>query len=430
MVRTFVPLVLLGFLVPTAVAQNKKARPMTVPLENAGVLHLSSSTWEPPTTENPDPGSTIGSVIYCNDASQGFFLATNHSAIVGDYGRVPGTLSPSPEIGTRPNYKINGFEFAYCTRKETGDFGYLIGFHSDVRPCSNKNLPPAVGSVVLTDLPGAPVTGELACWKVTVDLRWAEKEFCLAADGEGTWDNFVLSDSFGYSLFKLKGSGIGGGPVLAGDPLGNFGGAAIPGDGTVWHDNVGILPGTGLGTEDSYYVKEPNKNYAFCRDVINEPLTYGSFHLKLYADLNSPPCGNSFSTVIGETYCDPAVPNSNSYPGEIIATGSATVDDHDFTLWAANLPPEKNTGFFLMGDAQDLVLPPGSAGPLCVGGSGLERILPVHYTDELLGGFSQKVSSTGSWDPIHAGSSWNFQAWYRDGVGLSNLTNAVTVMFE
>ncbi len=31
---------------------------------------------------------------------------------------------------------------------------------------------------------------------------------------------------------------------------------------------------------------------------------------------------------------------------------------------------------------------------------------------------------------ITPGSTWNFQAWYRDGNGPSNLTNAISVTFD
>ena len=63
---------------------------------------------------------------------------------------------------------------------------------------------------------------------------------------------------------------------------------------------------------------------------------------------------------------------------------------------------------------------------------GLLRYLPpVENTTELAGGFTRSVGTSGPVSgAITAGSTWNFQAWHRDGTGDSNMTNAVSILFH
>ena len=130
-------------------------------------------------------------------------------------------------------------------------------------------------------------------------------------------------------------------------------------------------------------------------------------------------------------YCTPAVPNSTGQPGMIDVTGSLVVADDDLTLTATQLPTTPNIGYFLMGQGMNTSVPPGSAGPICVT-PGLLRILPpVSNTNELPGGFSRSVGTSGpQTSNITPGSTWNFQAWHRDfAAGTSNLTDAVSATF-
>jgi hypothetical protein len=62
---------------------------------------------------------------------------------------------------------------------------------------------------------------------------------------------------------------------------------------------------------------------------------------------------------------------------------------------------------------------------------GIRRYLPpVNNTTQLGGGFSRDVGTTGPESgEITPGSTWGFQAWYRDSGGGSNLTDAVSVTF-
>ena len=134
---------------------------------------------------------------------------------------------------------------------------------------------------------------------------------------------------------------------------------------------------------------------------------------------------------IGTTTCSPAVPNSTGQPGVMTVEGSDEVADDILVLTARQLPPASNIGYFLMGTGTNTFTPPGSAGPICIA-PGIQRFLPpVQNTTELDGGFRRSIGTSGPIsDAITRGSTWGFQAWHRDGAGLSNLTDAVRVTFQ
>jgi hypothetical protein len=111
--------------------------------------------------------------------------------------------------------------------------------------------------------------------------------------------------------------------------------------------------------------------------------------------------------------------------------GSAVVSDDDLALLALQLPPSTNIGYFIMGTGMNTFTPPGSVGPICVA-PGIKRYLPpVENTTELGGGFLRTVGTSGPISgQITVASTWNFQAWHRDGMDPSNLTDAVSVTFQ
>ena len=134
---------------------------------------------------------------------------------------------------------------------------------------------------------------------------------------------------------------------------------------------------------------------------------------------------------LGTRYCTPAIPNSTGLPGVLSVNGSAVVADDDLVLTATQLPPGPNTGYFIMGTGTNTFVPPGAVGPICVT-PGLERYLPpTSSTAELNGGFTRDVGTSGPISSsITPGSTWNFQAWHRDGMDPSNFTDAVSVTFR
>lgn len=126
-----------------------------------------------------------------------------------------------------------------------------------------------------------------------------------------------------------------------------------------------------------------------------------------------------------ESYCT-SLPNSTGAAAQITASSCNRVSENAFTLSASPLPNQP--GLFFYG-AQQVQAPLGG-GFRCVGGS-LFR-LPVQWAQNGL--MERSVDLTAppaAAGQITAGSSWNFQAWYRDpfAAATSNLTNAVTVRF-
>ncbi|QDV07574.1 hypothetical protein Poly30_31000 [Planctomycetes bacterium Poly30] len=138
-------------------------------------------------------------------------------------------------------------------------------------------------------------------------------------------------------------------------------------------------------------------------------------------------------------YCSPGVPNSTGTPGSIDAIGSVLAADNNMTLTAASLPTSA-FGFFIVSQTQGMVNQPGgSLGVLCVAG-GVGRYVGAGQIQNsgATGTFSLPIDLTMTPTPtglvpVMSGETWNFQAWHRDSVGgsaVSNFTDAVSVSFQ
>ena len=136
-----------------------------------------------------------------------------------------------------------------------------------------------------------------------------------------------------------------------------------------------------------------------------------------------------FSGGIGVSYCAPAIPNSTGQPGVITAEGSETAATNDVTLIADQLPAAQ-FGYFLASETQGFFNPPGSSGFICLGGN--------------IGRYNGNVGQGPSFElqidltaipvnppqPVQAGDTWNFQAWYRDIGNTNNFTDGVSILFQ
>lgn len=126
---------------------------------------------------------------------------------------------------------------------------------------------------------------------------------------------------------------------------------------------------------------------------------------------------------IGTSYC-----TSGANGAEIQAYGSDSVAANDLLLRATGAPVNQN-GLFYYGDSQIQV--PFGQGFRCVGGSqGVFRLQPVvnsgaggvlDYQVDLAN--PPEVSGL-----VTPGSTWNYQAWFRDGMDF-DLSDAVSVTF-
>jgi len=114
-------------------------------------------------------------------------------------------------------------------------------------------------------------------------------------------------------------------------------------------------------------------------------------------------------------YCD-GLPNSVGYGAVIGYTGTTSISQNDFWLTASFLPPNQ-FGLFFYGPNQIQPPLPWGEGLRCVGG-GPNRLGVVNSGSA---GIATKWVDYNSPQalagPIVAGSTWNFQYWYRDPAG-------------
>lgn len=138
-------------------------------------------------------------------------------------------------------------------------------------------------------------------------------------------------------------------------------------------------------------------------------------------------CGAYEPSCEAESYCSSPA-NSVSFEGAHIGVhGSCRAADQDLVLVALDVPDQPGLFFFGPGAAST----PLGNGTLCVGGT-LYR-LPVEFATggtlrHTLDWSSQAVSQT-----IFPGTSWRFQAWFRDPAGHPSgfsLSDGVRVSFD
>lgn len=168
--------------------------------------------------------------------------------------------------------------------------------------------------------------------------------------------------------------------------------------------------------------------------------------VRVIGNLGGPTCANlpygcpwltgcvtttSITRLVGTPYCT-SFPNSSSWPATIEAAGRESLAANDFELLVQNAPSGQ-PGIFFAGNLQMEIT--FGDGLRCVSGpvGGFYRLYPYAHADQT-GAMRGTVDlQSGPFAAaLSPGSTWNFQAWYRDplagGAGF-NLTNAVSVNF-
>ncbi|MEM8712448.1 MAG: hypothetical protein AAGG01_15960, partial [Planctomycetota bacterium] len=153
-------------------------------------------------------------------------------------------------------------------------------------------------------------------------------------------------------------------------------------------------------------------------------------------DFGSDPANPNSVPDLGQNYCGPAVANSTGLSGVMAAAGSPVASENDLTLWATQLPT-MSVGFFVASQTQGFVQGPGgSQGNLCISGDVARFSLLVQSTGQT-GAINAAIDlenvPTNPNQPVLAGQTWNFQAWFRDSSGgqaTSNFTDGLTVNFQ
>jgi hypothetical protein len=413
----------------SASAQQLAPTHAVAPIRDAGVFHVATGTWTRQATQSL---ATLGpDVLYDNTCPSGYFSGLSGDVYVDD-GRLPSPTSPAP-TGCSTSYRIDGFNFGYCTDQTASTFGtYTHDFYQNYVPCTAVAGIAPTASFALTNLPASPTTGLLTCWNVTIDLTGSGGgSFVMAADADGT---FGGTDNFGWAMSSTA-SGFQTGPVIAGNPA-----VCPPGTGTFFSGTPG--PGTGLGNGDSFYLDGSGSGGASgCFFFGGNP--FAGFDLTLIGTAcevfpvqvsfcagdgsgTACPCGNN--SAVG---ADAGCLNTTNQGGKLRGFGTPSIANDTFVLLGSDMT--NGTCLYYQGTARE------NGGNGVVFGDGLRcasGTLTRLGTKQNGVGASQfpspgdaRISTAGS---IAAPGTRTYQGWYRNSapfctpVGF-NLTNGLEV---
>ncbi len=242
--------------------------------------------------------------IYDNSCQTGSFSSTLNDTVIIDDGRIPAPNTPSPFTGTRSTYRVNSFQFGYCTRELDTSLGGVgatarIRFWQDYDDCATLAAAGApTADLTLTGLPGSTVQGTLACWLITVNLAGGF-EFCIRGEANGTFNGSDTLDGFGYGLTLTGQVGTTtatvGGFLISSNPA-----VCAVGDST-YYKNPGSPTGTGLGNNDLFRRDGAGGQSSGCIFFSGNP--YAGFYMILKADLDDCSCLPNDFDLDGTTDC-------------------------------------------------------------------------------------------------------------------------------
>ena len=165
-----------------------------------------------------------------------------------------------------------------------------------------------------------------------------------------------------------------------------------------------------------------NTVYSFGTDSEGELLVIGNFPTAVYRVIPAPTCSTS-------NYCETS-PNSVGVGALITNAGSTSFAMNDFQLDVNDLVPNQ---FALCYYGPDSIQDPFMDGYRCIGGH-TQRLNPPTLASAA--GYLRReidLENQGIQNQITPGSTWHFQAWYRDpngpGGSGSNLSDALTATF-
>ena len=140
-----------------------------------------------------------------------------------------------------------------------------------------------------------------------------------------------------------------------------------------------------------------------------------------------------FSFPVGTAMCAPINSNSTGQNGQLTADGSPIATDNSLTFLAADLP--LNQAGFLINSRSNIGNPTLISDGLVCHGPDFGRHNMAVGNSGSSGTIATTVDLTalprpGAPEPALAGQTWYFQFWYRDGPGVSNLTNSIQIEFQ
>ena len=192
----------------------------------------------------------------------------------------------------------------------------------------------------------------------------------------------------------------------------------------------------GLGSGNSNWMLTDDNGGTDVSIVYCSALAIADYLLpdSVIADLGSPRAAGIFITPDAARYCFGA-PNSTGVGSSLAWTGGSSLAADDLELHALGAVPQQ-PGLFYYGPDQVQVL--FGDGIRCVGsgGLGIFRLYPILMADTagqatLALDLSAPPASSGA-GQINAGSTWNFQYWYRDpafGGPRFNASDGLSITF-
>lgn len=409
---------------------------------NAGIYHVDTGTWTRSTQDQLGLGPAA---IYRNDVAAAYFLNTDTGVEVVDNGRIP-TLGGSVAGADRTEYRVNAFDFMYCT-DSVGATDVTFRFYEGYVACTDLDdtsvCSQLSGTVNLAGLPGG--AGGVSCWTLTIDL--GEEGFDLEGDGGACAPGFDgTADDFGWS-YEFTTDGMAG-LFLAGDPDNTVSvpGAALHGGGGTYYEPMQTCASTGLDTQDLFWLEEGGAlaegcyffgGYTAGAGCGQQATPFASFTMTLYAE-DGEGCDGPV--------CETCTANMNSQGGTVLLDGMLSGSDLHLEATGG---PSGEMGYFLVSLEQSLP----ATGGLCLGGS-IARYAPGtaatsgNPSFNSMGAFDAagifqnmsgtSTSGTGFDVPaalpnriggsLGAGSRAYFQLWYRDGMDTA-FSSAVDVSF-
>ncbi len=260
----------------------------------------------------------------------------------------------------------------------------------------------------------------------------------LTAQGDDAWSTIKL-DANGALLWAR---------LLDKVPFGSSGGyeyarsLMVAPSGSIFVGGSSVRPCTGTGLEGHVVKYTADGNLEWDHSLGDPTTCLSGYPLRILRDSSSGAlialtigAIYRFREPVGSNYCSPSVPNSTGLSATITGTGSSLASVGELTLTAAQLPPNR-PGYFIASLRQGFVPGAGgSQGNLCLLGP-IARYAGQAQQSGADGTFSITLDlgaiPTHPPQPVLAGQTWNFQAWYRDqNPGpTSNFSDAVSVLYQ
>lgn len=203
-------------------------------------------------------------------------------------------------------------------------------------------------------------------------------------------------------------------------------GPATTGEGWIWTEATGLISlddyvaGLGLSVPNNLRLSLPLGISADGKTIVGWGRSDTAFVLGWIIQIDDGGC-------TGSNYCI-AVDNSTGQPGSISNSGSLSITLNDLVLTASDVPSNLS-GLFFYGTGQSQV--PFGFGFKCVANP-VYRLPVIQSSAAGTASYAVDYGNLPPGGDITAGSTWNFQYWYRDpasGAPAFNLTDGLNATF-